>query len=246
MKKRLVTKLIGLIIFSILGPCLVVNAQGSSPGYRIDESFIGPGGNLESSSVNFLFEPGQQSVGNAGGDNGGSSNFQVLGGSTTPSEPRLTCVLNTSSLNVGALSTATTATATATFSVLNYTSYGYAVSIIGNTPSNGGHNLTPLSSNAASATGTEQFGINLVANTVPTTFGANPAQVPDNTFSFGDAATNYNTANSYRYGNGETIANAVQSSGQTNYTIAYIVNVATTTPGGQYSGNQTVLCTGTY
>ena len=62
----------------------------------------------------------------------------------------------------------------------------------------------------------------------------------------GAAASNYNTANNFRYNGGETIASAPKTSGQTNYTISYIVNAATTTPGGSYSGNQTLVCTGTY
>jgi hypothetical protein len=239
-----------IIVFLTLGSVVVsealASAQGSSSNFRIDESFIGPGGNIDSGSTNYQFQSGQQSVGNAGVVEGSSSNFRTQGGFTTTSDPTLRCEIGTASLNLGSLSIATTATATATFSVLNYTAYGYNVSIVGDTPSNGTHILTALASNSSSQTGTEQFGINLVANTQPTSFGASPVQVPDNTFSFGAAATNYNTANSYRYGNGETIATSAQTSGQTNFTISYIVNVATTTPGGSYSGNQAVVCTGTY
>lgn len=235
-----------LLLVVIMARQVIVMAQGASPGYRIDESYLGPGGELESGSTNFSVQAGQQSTGNTGAVEGTSTNYRTQGGATTTSDPTLRCAINTSSLNLGALSIATTATATATFSVLNYTSYGYNVSIIGNTPGNGGYNLTNMSSNAASSTGTEQFGINLVANTNPATFGSNPAQIPDSTFSFGTAATNYNTTNSYRYVSGETIATAPKSSGQTDFTISYIVNVSTTTPGGAYSGNQVIVCTGTY
>lgn len=153
--------------------------------------------------------------------------------------------MNTSSLNFGSLSTSVATTATATFSVLNYTSYGYVVQIVGNTPSSGGHNLTAMAANAASSPGTEQFGINLVDNSSPNV-GADPAQVPNSSFSYGEAASNYDTANSFRYVNGETIALAPESSGQTDYTISYLVNVATTTAGGTYTGSQTIVCTGTY
>ena len=235
-----------MVLLSVLLQQVYVNAEGSSSNYRIDESFIGPGGVLDSESANYNFQSGQQSVGNIGVVEGTSSNYRTQGGYTTTDEPRLRCVLNTASLNFGALSTTAAATANATFSVLNYTSYGYNVSLVGNTPSNGGYNLINLSSNAASSPGTEQFGVNLVANTVPMTFGANPAQVPDSSFSSGAAAANYDTANSYRYNSGETVASAGQSSGQTDYNISYVINVATTTPGGVYSGNQIIICTGTY
>lgn len=219
---------------------------GTSSNYSIDEIYFGPGGVLDSGSTNYQFQSGQQSVGNTGVTEGESTNYKSQGGFTTTNEPRLSCVINTSSINFGALSTSVTTTATATFSVLNYTSYGYVVSIVGNPPSNGSHTLANMSSTAASSAGTEQFGINLVANTSPTTFGANPVQVPDSTFSFGTAATGYNTANNFRYNSGEIIAQANKTSGQTNYTISYIVNASTTTPGGSYSGNQALVCTGTY
>ncbi len=220
--------------------------QGSSSNYRIDESFIGPGGSLDSGSTNYQFQSGQQSVGNTGVTNGISTNYQTQQGYTTTSDPTLACTVNTSSVNFGGLSTSVTATSTATFKVLNYTSYGYIVSIIGATPNTGSHNLTNMSSTGPSSAGTEQFGINLVANTSPTTFGASPVQMPDSSFSFGVAATNYNTTNNYRYVSGETIASAPKTSGETDYTISYIINVATTTPGGTYSGNQAIVCTGTY
>src|SRR5205085_4871536 len=101
------------------------------PNYQIDESFIGPGGALESNSTNYQTAPGGQSIGNAGGaGDSGSTNYQTQSGTTTTSDPSLACVTNTSSANFGALSTSVVATATASFSVLNYTSYRYVVQII--------------------------------------------------------------------------------------------------------------------
>ncbi len=227
-----------------------VLAQGSSNNFRIDESFVGPGGALESNSSSFKTAPGGQSLGNqAGGAEGNestSTNFKTQGGATTTNDPSLSCTVNSSNINFGSLSTSTPATGTATFSVLNYTAHGYVVQIIGSPPSNGAYTLAAMSSNAASSPGTEQFGINLVANTSPSTYGANPVQVPSSSFSFGVAATNYNTANSYRYVSGETIASAPKSSGQTDYTISYIINVSNTTAGGAYAGNQSLVCIGTY
>lgn len=220
-------------------------AASSSSNFRIDEDFIGPGGQLDSSSSNYKLDSGASSLGNTGGGESSSANFNQQGGSTTTSDPSLSCALNTSNLNFGSLSTATTITGTAVFSVLNYTSYGYIVSIKGATPSNGSHNLNALSSPAASSVGTEQFGINLVSNSSPAV-GSNPVQNPSGTFSFGQASTGYSTSNQFKYANGDTIANSVKSSGQTDYTISYIINAATTTPGGSYTGNQTIICTGTY
>lgn len=234
-------------VFTVFFGSLAYAQSSSSNNYKIDESFIGPGGALESESSNFKTAPGAQSVGNAGGvgESESSTNYRTQSGATTTSDPSLACITNTSSLNFGSLSTSVVATATATFSVLNYTSYGYVVQVVGSPPSNGAHTLTNLSSNAGSTPGTEQFGLNLIDNSSPN-IGTNPVQVPDTTFSFGDAATNYDTLNSFRYNNGDIVAESVKTSGQTDYTMSYIINVATTTPGGSYSGNQTLVCTGTY
>jgi hypothetical protein len=233
---------IGLVAIEVAS----VNAQGASSNFRIDESFIGPGGNLESNSTNYQLDPGQSSVGNSGGvGESSSTNHTAQAGSTTTADPRLSCSVNTSSLNFGALSTSATVSSTATFSVLNYTSYGYNVSLIGSPPSNGSHALDALSSNSASIIGTEQFGLNLKDNATPN-IGTEPVQVPSSTFSFGGPTSNYGTADSFRYVAGEAVATAPKSSGQTDYTVSYIINTAVTTPGGKYSGNQALLCTGTY
>lgn len=236
----------GMVLLMVALRDVVVLAQGNSNNFRIDESFIGPGSNLESNSNNFSVEAGQSSVGGTGAVESASTNFQSQGGPTTTSDPSLTCSLDAASIDFGGFSTAVTLTANATFSVLNYTSYGYTVSIIGNPPSMGDYSLTGLNPASGSETGTEQFGINLVANTEPEVFGAFPVQVPSSDFSSGDASSNYNTPNQYRYVAGESIASAGESSGQTNYTISYIVNVSNNTPGGTYTADQVILCTGTY
>lgn len=245
MRSRLRVLVATLLCLAVFVPA--VRAQSSqSPNYQIDESFIGPGGTLESGSTNYLTAPGGQSIGNTGGaGDSGSTNYQAQSGATTTSDPSLACITNTSSANFGTLSTSVVATATASFSVLNYTSYGYVVQTVGTAPSNGSHTLSALASNAASTPGTEQFGINLVDNTTPN-IGANPTQVPNSSFSYGEAASNYDTANSFRYVQGETIAFAPKTSGQTDYTISYITNISNTTPGGSYTGSQALVCTGTY
>jgi hypothetical protein len=224
-----------------------VFAQGTSNSYRIDESFIGPGGTLESNSSSYKLDPGQSSLGNSGGvGESGSTSFTAQSGSTTTSDPRLSCTINSGSLSFGGLSTNVTSTAAASFSVLNYTSYGYNVTLIGNPLNNGAHTLSAMSSNGTSQTGTEQFGINLKSNTVPVV-GSDPVQVPSpGSFSFGAPTANYDTANSFRFVPGEAIASASKSSGQTDYTISYIINASIDTPSGNYAGNQTILCTGTY
>lgn len=236
--------LLGCLVlgFACLLPALEAQAQ-SSTNYQIQEDFVGGGGgqNASSSSYQSQDAAGATAVGDSQG-----TDYGTQSGPVTTNDPVLTFSVTDSTVNLGSLSTSITKTDTAAFSVLNYTSYGYIVQIIGNPPDNGAHTLTGLSSPTASSAGTEQFGINLVANTSPTSFGSDPVQVPSGSFSFGQAATGYSTANNYKYVSGNTIAQSTQSSGQTDYTISYIANIANNTPGGSYSGNQVLVCTGTY
>ena len=224
----------------VLAP--VQASASNSANYQIQEDDVGGGGRIESNSANYT---AQDSLGDAAIGDSGSAEFRQQSGPITTSDPTLTVIVDTSSVNLGALSTSVTKTGTATFSVLNYTSYGYIVQIIGSPPNNGAYSLAGMSSTAGSQAGDEQFGINLKDNSSPD-IGAEAGQVPDSSFSSGAAATGYNTVNNFKYVSGNTIAQASQSSGRTNYTISYIANISINTPGGSYSGNQTLVVTGTY
>lgn len=211
-----------------------------SNNYRFEESVVGGGGLGQSDSANYSVTDsvGENAVGEAA-----SGNFQVVAGAKTTADPVLRFSIDSSAVNFGSFSPGTTATATANFSVSNYTSYGYVVQVVGDPPKNGTHTIDAMASTDSSIAGMKQFGINLVANTLPTSLGANPDQ---GQFGFGVAAPNYGTTNQYRYVSGETIATAPKSSGITQYTISYIINVDSSLPGGQYSSKQTLICTGTF
>lgn len=238
-----VLTLIGLLLLGY-GYAPLLGAQSlSSPSYSIDESYIGPGGSVDSNSANYS---SNSTVGDIGVGNTASTTYQQDTGFNTTADPRLSVVINTSNISFGALSTSVAATATSTFSVLNYTSYGYAVYTVGNPPTNGSHTLAGINPRTASVVGTEQYGINLKANTSPTTFGAEAVQNPSTDFSNGSASTGYDTSNLFKYIAGEKIAEASRSSGQTDYTISYVVNVSTNTPGGQYTGSQSIVVVATY
>jgi len=211
-----------------------------SPNYQFTESDLGGGGLIQSNSANFQ---SSESIGDAVGGNSASNNFQVQAGGKTTNDPALTFTVNNGNVSFGNFSAGAPTVTTASFTVINYTSYGYIVQIAGNAPSNGSHTITPMGTTGSSVIGTEQFGINLVANTSPVSFGANPNL---GSYGFGAAAPNYATPNQFRYVSGETIATSTKSSGQVTYTISYLVNVGSLTPGGQYTSNQVLICTGTY
>ena len=221
------------------------DAPLQSPHYQLEESTLGSGGLIQSTSPSYQ---SVESVGGAAIGNTGSTNYQVEGGSQTTADPALTFTVNNGTASFGFFSPTAAATATSTFSVSDYTSYGYVVDILGSPPSNEGHTITPMGTDAdggpqASQTGTNQFGINLVANTAPSAFGANPDH---GQFGVGSAATNYNTPNKFRFVDGETIATGPKSSGITTYTISYLVNVDGLMPGGHYTSDLSLICIATY
>lgn len=237
----LATLLLGACIYSY--PVAAVGVP-SSTNYRFDESSIGTNSLLDSSSTNYRATTG---AGDTAAGFSASSNFQTQAGSNTTPAPNLTFSINSGAAALGSFTPSIASTTTTSFSVINYTSFGYVVQLAGKAPTYGTNEIDPMTANAASQPGIEQFGINLVANTSPVSFGANPNNgTAPNDFGFGQAAPNYSTPNQFRYVSGETIAQAPKSSGKTDYTISYLANVATLTQGGAYSSNQTLIVTGTY
>ena len=234
--KRVLIVVTALIISS-WAPAAFADSPLKSNSYEVDESFIGGGGLVTENSANYR---AGESIGDVGTGTSSSTNFQTNSGYTTTNDPALSFIVNTSSMNFGALTSTATATATMSFSAIYYTSYGYSVLIYGNPPSNGSHTLTAMSTTAASQTGTEQFGLNLRGNTSPIAFGADPSG------GYGTFSTGYGTINQYTYTSGSTIATSAKSSGVTNFTGSYIINTSVSTAGGTYTGTQTLICVGTY
>lgn len=229
----------GLLLVLLASPAYAQTIQ--SPNYQFDETSIGTGGLLDSQSNNYGI---LESTGDLGVGESNSANLQVQAGSQTNVDPVLSFSVDEINADFSTLSATEAATATATFSVKNYSSWGYAVSIYGSPPSNGPHAIKPISDTPSlSQIGIEQFGINLVANTSPTSFGANP---DNGDFGVGVVEPLYNTSDRFYYASGDIIASGPKSSGETKYTISYLANVTGTTPGGVYQSRQTLVVTGTY
>lgn len=242
--------LVGLFIVAVCSLELMglkVSAGSSySSSYVLQETALGGIGYQGSQlaipeSTNYQL--GQSSGGILGFGTSADSTLQIKAGHTTTGFPALSFATISPDVNFGSFSPTTTAIATASFEVSNYTSYGYVVEIIGNPPSFNGHTISAMSTTGTSQAGIEQFGINLVANTSPVTFGANPNH---GQFGYGSATSNYSTPNNYRYVSTDNIASAPQTSGLTIYTISYIVNVSSLTTAGPYTGGQTIICTATF
>jgi len=239
---RIIRYLAATLILLLLIPVAAQGAQSNSANYQVNEVFFGAGGSLD--NVCSTTYCAKQSVGETGVGNTKGTAYQAQAGFNTDRTPYIQFVVNTSSINLGVVSPGTPATGNATFKVKTYLAGGYVVVNASPPPTNNSYTIaTPTGSYSS---GTEQFGINLVANTSPTTFGAAPVQVPGSTYSFGVAATGYNTSNSYKYANGDTIASSPSSSGETDYTISYLFNVTNITPGGTYTMNHILVATSTY
>jgi len=172
--------------------------------------------------------------------------FKSESGFITAQDEYIEFVVSATTVSLGLQSTSSATTGTGTFYVKAYVANGYVVRNAASAPSITSHTMASPSSAVASAIGTEQFGINLVANTSPATFGANAVQVPDSSFSFGAAAAGYNTTNVFKYVNGDVIAESTRSTGQTNFTISYILNISNVTPSGNYVMNHLMVATGNY
>ena len=238
MFRRIFGGLFVLLALLTLSPANLYAQQ--STNYILDESVIGSSGsnNANSTSYNASSSTGDLSVGNTA-----STNYQIETGSKTTHDPTLSYKLISNNSGLGSFSATSASMSTTSFSVINYTSYGYVVQIFGQPPTNGASTITSAPLGSSSVPGTNQFGINLVTNTLPYAIGSNPN---NGQFGFGQVSPNYSTPNQYHYVNGDTIAFAPKSSGETIYTISYIVNVQALTPGGQYSTGQTLIITGTY
>lgn len=226
--------------------------QSSSSSYSVDQVFFGSGSQLNACSGSYC---ARQTAGDVAAGNIAGNAFQAIAGANTTRDPYIAFSTSGGTTDLGTLSTAGTATTSATFAVKTYLASGYTVMLASDPPKTGGsfsHTFSAPSSPTAAATpGTqEQFGINLVANTTgcgaPANFGANPVQVPDNTFSYGSVASGYNTCGLFKYVKGDTVASSTRSTGQTDYTISFIYNITNVTPDGQYVFNGDLVAISTY
>lgn len=248
-----------LAVLMLIGGSSIASAvQSSSAHYGVDETFFGSGGELNACSTSYC---AKQSAGETAVGNSGSANYQIQAGNNTARDNSLEMIVNGTNTDVGQLTTTATKTTTATFSVKSYLATGYVVYTSSPGPKNTSHILSLLGSPTGSTTGTEQFGINLVANTCPANttpsgfdghggcsggLGADPQEVPDTSFSFGHAAAGYDTADSFKYTDNSVIAYSDRSSGETDYTISYLFNVSAVTPGGNYSMHQSLVATSSF
>jgi len=151
----------------------------------------------------------------------------------------LTFTLATATAGLGVLSTATTSSATSTMSAATNALNGYVITVNGSTLA-GPSTITALTSATPASVNTPQFGLNLVANTTPSV-GSNVSGSGS-----GTAASGYNTANSYKFVTGNTVASAGGATNSNTFTVSYIADIDSSIAPGSYSTVLTYICTPTF
>lgn len=138
--------------------------------------------------------------------------------------------------------------------------FGYAITVNGPTLTSGSNTITNMATAGIGVRGTSQFGLNLTTNTVAVAPGfpgvsADVAPVANNANFKGQAATDYDTPDTFKFVNGDVVANSYAgytpgvTTGATDaqiFTVSYIANVPGSQAAGTYSTTLTYVCTPTY
>lgn len=227
------------VSFVMLGTGTALAQSSQSPSFQLEEPQFGAGSALETCSGQYC---AQASIGDMGSGIGDSSSASFTAADALEEEPLLEVIVEPGASHLGVLSTDATSHKMVVLKIRTYLSDGYIVQITGAPPKYEDHSLVVPSSPTASAPGTEQFALNLVANSSPQV-GADPVQTPSGDISFGYVTDSYKTSNLFMYRSGDIVARSDSESGQTDYTISMIVNVAGSTPAGHFSGDYAAVVT---
>lgn len=238
-----------VFLLALCWPSVVFADSSESTNYRVDQTFFGSGGVLDANSANYS---SRQTLGELGVGLSESASFRAYAGFNTTDEPYIEFYVDEDTIDIGTLELGEEKTTNGSFYVRAWQSSGYVVQTVADPPTNTetGYQLSPLTAGGTNSPGTEQFGINLVLNDefcgVGCDLGANPQQVPDATYSFGQASVGYDTDGTFRYNVGENIAESAESTSITVYTLSYLYNVSATTPSGKYEFYHNMVATATY
>lgn len=219
----------------VIGSAGTVMATSQSDNFEATEVEFGAGSALNMCSGEYC---AQASIGNISGGRISSPSKTADFDSDIPTsdDPMLEVIVEEGASDLGILTTDATASKETVIKIRNYLSDGYTLHIIGEPPKYQDHTLATPTSPTAATPGTEQFAINVVANSTPEV-GSDPVQVPDDGISFGYVLPNYATADRFMYESGAAVARSDSETGRTDYTISMIVNVAGNTPAGHFQGD---------
>jgi len=143
--------------------------------------------------------------------------------------------------NMGTLSDTTPLVAQSQMAVGTNASGGFAITVSGTSLAAGTNVIAPLTSPSASDPGTNQFGINLAANTDPA-IGSNP----EGTFANAMPSADYAQANKYKFVSGDVIAYSPNVSLMKKFTVSYLVNSSKDLRAGVYTTTVTYTASGRF
>jgi hypothetical protein len=149
-----------------------------------------------------------------------------------------------SSVALGTITPSTSGTGTSQIGVTTNAGTGYVITYNGTLPTSGANTIASIGASATSPTqGTSQFGMNMVANTVPSSFGSNPAGAGS-----ANPVAALNTTNQYSFTAGSATNAVSQGSadGFRQFTVSYLANVSGTQAPGTYTTVLTYVCTATF
>lgn len=228
-----------MVVFAVATANTAIATTSKSPNFEASEAEFGAGAALETCSGQYC---AQATIGGMG-DESGSANFTASFSqpSQDDTEPMLEVLVEPGKANLGKLDTDRTATRTMRLYVRSYLAGGYTVQVTGDPPRYEEYSLATPVEPLASIQGTEQFALNVTANTTPEV-GENPTFMPDEATD-SIVSPKYATPNMFAYASGDVLARTVSESSQIRYTISMIVNVSGSTPAGQYTGDFAAVVT---
>ncbi len=150
--------------------------------------------------------------------------------------PDLTCNNTTGdNLDLGDFQTYSSNSGTYQFLVATNSGTGYSVSVYGSTLTSGNYTIPALATPSSPQYGVSQFGINLVANTLPSV-GFNPVGDPSSL-----PTGNYAIPNQFMYSSGDVLAADSHQDSYTRFTNSVMVNISKSQPPGVYSTTLTYI-----
>jgi len=143
--------------------------------------------------------------------------------------------------DMGQLSSQSTLAAQSQMAVGTNASGGFAITANGTPPSAGTSVIDSPSAPTRSAPGTNQFGINLVANNTP-----NVGKNPEGDWANAIASPDYSVPNQYKYVPGDVVAYSPNVSLMKKFTVSYILNSSENLRAGVYTTTITYIASGRF
>lgn len=143
--------------------------------------------------------------------------------------------------DMGELSSNSTLTAQSQMGVGTNASGGFAITAVGSPPAAGTSVIDAPKTPTESKVGSNQFGINLVANDAPTV-GNNPEGIWANAI----PTTDYGIPNKYKFVSGDVVAYSPNVSLMKKFTVSYILNSSPNLRAGVYTTTVTFIASGRF